>query len=240
MANYKPKACKYCGAKFKPTSSRAVYCSTECRKVTKSKSDREYRQKNSDTIRKRKRERYEANRNAILKQQGEYRQANKEAVRERKRKYAREHRDAIREYNRNYWQKNAAHLNMRQREYYQTNKEMFAKLRRKWRANNPGAVSATIARRACAELEGNATSELIEAKWEASDKTCILCGKPIDNTVPPRRPESRTIEHLTPIARGGRHDLDNISFAHWSCNSSKNNKTLEEYRAWQARLQQAS
>lgn len=240
MANYKPKACKCCGTKFKPTSSRNVYCSIECRKVIKSKSDRWYRLNNIDTIRKRKRERYVATRGAILKQQGEYRQANKEANRERKRKYAREHRDTIREYNRNYWRKHATYLNARQREYYQDNKELFTNLRRKWRANNPDVVSAAAARRACAKLEGNATQELIKAKWEASDKTCILCGKPIDDTLPPRRPASRTIEHLTPIARGGRHDLDNIAFAHWSCNSSKNDKTLEEYREWQARLQQAS
>ena len=110
---------------------------------------------------------------------------------------------------------------MRQREYYQANKEVFARLRRKWRANNPDAVSASAARRAHAELEGNATLELIEAKWQTSDKTYILCGKPIDDTVPLRQPASRTIEHLTPIARGGRHDLYNIAFAHWSCNSSK-------------------
>lgn len=122
------------------------------------------------------------------------------------------------------------------REYYQANKEMFAKRRRNWRANNPDAVGAYAARRARAELEGSATPELIEAKWEASDKTCILCGKPIDSTVPPRQPASRTIEHLTPIARGGRHSLDNIDFAHWSCNSSKNNKTLEEYREWRERV----
>ena len=43
---------------------------------------------------------------------------------------------------------------------------------------------------------------------------------------------SRTIEHLTPIARGGRHDIDNIDFAHYSCNASKRDKTLDEYRDW--------
>lgn len=41
---------------------------------------------------------------------------------------------------------------------------------------------------------------------------------------------SRTLEHLTPIARGGRHDIDNIGFAHYGCNASKQDKTLEEYR----------
>jgi 5-methylcytosine-specific restriction endonuclease McrA len=85
------------------------------------------------------------------------------------------------------------------------------------------------ARRAQAELEGSATPKLVEAKWEAGDKTCILCGQPIDPTLKAPHNMSRTIEHLTPIARGGKHDLDNIDFAHWGCNASKGTKTLEEY-----------
>lgn len=47
---------------------------------------------------------------------------------------------------------------------------------------------------------------------------------------------SRTIEHLTPIARGGRHDLDNIDFAHYGCNAQKQDRTLEEYREWRERV----
>lgn len=64
-------------------------------------------------------------------------------------------------------------------------------------------------------------------------KTCILCGDPIDTTLPLRHRLARTIEHLTPLIRGGRHDLDNIAFAHRACNTRKQDKTLEEYRAWQ-------
>ena len=48
--------------------------------------------------------------------------------------------------------------------------------------------------------------------------------------------QSLTIRrHQTTIIRGGRHDLDNIDFAHRACNTRKRDKTLEEYRAWQAR-----
>lgn len=100
----------------------------------------------------------------------------------------------------------------------------------KWRANNPDKAGAYNARRAQAELEGDATPQLIEAKWEASDKVCILCGEPIDPTLKAPHRMSRTIEHPTPIARGGRHDLDNIDFAHYGCNAQKQDRTLEEYR----------
>lgn len=43
-------------------------------------------------------------------------------------------------------------------------------------------------------------------------------------------------EHLTPIARGGRHDLDNIDFTHYGCNAQKQDRTLEEYREWRERV----
>lgn len=50
----------------------------------------------------------------------------------------------------------------------------------------------------------------------------------------------RTLEHLTPVARGGTHNIDNLDLAHYGCNSSKGAKTLEEYREWQDKMQQAS
>lgn len=101
---------------------------------------------------------------------------------------------------------------------------------KKYRDTNKDA-----ARKAKAELEGNATPKLIETKWEAGDKTCILCGEPIDPTLKAPHNMSRTIEHLTPIARGGRHDIDNINFAHYGCNAQKQDRTLEEYREWRER-----
>ena len=107
---------------------------------------------------------------------------------------------------------------------------------RRWVVNNPEKASKSAHRRALSELEGNATRGLIEAKWKAGSRKCILCGKPIDPDLPARHPMSRTIEHLIPIARGGRHDLDNIDFAHHACNASKQDKTVEEYRDWLKRF----
>lgn len=101
----------------------------------------------------------------------------------------------------------------------------------KWAVNNPDKVEAKRLRRAKVEMDGNATPERIRAKWEASNKTCCLCGEVIDRTIESPSPLSFTLEHLTPICRGGRHDIDNIDFAHRGCNSSKKYKTIEEYRA---------
>ena len=103
---------------------------------------------------------------------------------------------------------------------------------RKWTLANPEAAGERRLRRAKAEAEGNATPELIQAKWEASNGTCCLCGGAIDIDLESPAPMSLTLEHLTPISRGGKHDLDNLGFSHRACNTSKGSKTLEEYRAW--------
>lgn len=153
--------------------------------------------------------------------------------RERMRKYRSTRKDKAREYYTN----NRERIHERACARRKANPEVINESVHRWRANNPDKVGAAAARRAKAELEGNATPKLIEAKWEAGDKTCILCGDPIDPTLKAPHNMSRTIEHLTPIAQGGCHDLDNIDFAHYGCNARKQDRTLDEYRE---RLKQAT
>lgn len=50
---------------------------------------------------------------------------------------------------------------------------------------------------------------------------CHICGEPIDYQAPHRDPLSFTIDHITPINRGGTDTLDNIAAAHWKCNCEK-------------------
>jgi hypothetical protein len=63
---------------------------------------------------------------------------------------------------------------------------------------------------------------------------CWYCGVMPD----PSRWHSRpTIDHLTPLSRGGTHFLDNLVPACVACHASKGHDTLEEFRArWQRRL----
>lgn len=247
MANYKPKQCKQCGAEFTPTAPRSTYCTPECFKAENRERMRKYRDANKDAAR----EYYAANRERILENAREYRQANKQKIRDRKHKYYHANKEAIAEATRRYREANKEQLRERRRKYDEANREHIREREhayrivnkeavneriRRWRANNPDKVGAATARRAKAELEGNATPKLIQAKWEAGDKTCILCGEPIDPTLKAPHNMSRTIEHLTPIARGGRHDLDNIDFAHYDCNAQKQDRTLEEYREWRERV----
>lgn len=161
---------------------------------------------------------------------------NREEILTRNREYVKANKLRVREYKRKYYEANICKILERERKRYKANREHICRQQRIWRANNPDKVGTAEARRAKAELEGNATPKLVQAKWEAGDKTCILCGEPIDPTLKAPHNMSRTIEHLTPIARGGRHDLDNIDFAHYGCNAQKQDRTLEEYREWRERV----
>lgn len=240
MVNDKPRTCKKCGTIFTPPHARSQYCSEACRLEAKREAVRKWqrnnRQKQREASKKWRERRSEYNKERLR----EWRKRNKEHCAQYARSWREENADHYKEIRAQWYERNAQHVREYVANYKATHPERIKEYQRNWMAKNPHKVGEIKARRAQAELEGNATPELVRAKWEASDHTCILCGEPIDNTLSPRHPMSRTLEHLTPIARGGRHDIDNIAFAHYSCNSQKRDKTLEEYRAWQARLQQAT
>jgi hypothetical protein len=60
--------------------------------------------------------------------------------------------------------------------------------------------------------------------FERDHWTCQVCGKPVDRSVAWPDPASATLDHRVPVARRGRHSLDNAQTAHWSCNLVKGDR----------------
>ena len=60
--------------------------------------------------------------------------------------------------------------------------------------------------------------------FERDGWTCYLCGHPVNRTPNCYDPESATIDHVTPLSRGGQHTRDNTRCAHLKCNSAKQDK----------------
>lgn len=59
----------------------------------------------------------------------------------------------------------------------------------------------------------------------ASQRTCGICGRPVDFTKKYPHPLSPCIDHIIPINRGGHpSDMDNLQLAHWTCNRQKADK----------------
>ena len=53
---------------------------------------------------------------------------------------------------------------------------------------------------------------------------CGICGLPINLSLPYPHPWSLTIDHVTPIAKGGVTREDNLQPAHFKCNRRKGEK----------------
>jgi 5-methylcytosine-specific restriction endonuclease McrA len=60
---------------------------------------------------------------------------------------------------------------------------------------------------------------------------CYLCQQPVDMNLPRNSRFGATLDHVTPISKGGADHLNNVRLAHWICNIRKSDKTLEEFRA---------
>lgn len=59
----------------------------------------------------------------------------------------------------------------------------------------------------------------------ADQPPCHICGQPIDYGIRDGyHPEAFTIDHITPIARGGSDTMDNLAAAHRKCNRTKGDK----------------
>ena len=66
---------------------------------------------------------------------------------------------------------------------------------------------------------------------------CHICGGEIDYQAHYLDPMSFTIDHITPINRGGTDTLDNVAAAHRGCNRDKSDKvatgvTYVTERSW--------
>lgn len=53
---------------------------------------------------------------------------------------------------------------------------------------------------------------------------CSLCGQPVDLALTWPHRMYKSIDHTIPLARGGRHAMDNTTLAHFACNASKGDR----------------
>ena len=125
-----------------------------------------------------------------------------------------------------------------QAKYYKTHAEVYKEYSKKWRASNPDKTRqyhqeyAQVnfeqerirhrekAHKRRAEIKGNGVFKVLPKEMKRLISTpCANCGS-LDNI---------TIDHVLPIARGGRHSIGNLQSLCGSCNFSKGKKTMTEW-----------
>lgn len=77
-------------------------------------------------------------------------------------------------------------------------------------------------------LKAAATTERFRLRdvFERDGWVCQICAEPIDRDAKAPVPWSKSIDHRTPLARGGAHSFDNCQAAHLWCNSAKKDTDL--------------
>ena len=118
------------------------------------------------------------------------------------------------------------------RQYYLNNQDKFrvyranadrAEIRRRvkeWRKKNPERRTESNARRRFRKAHNGVFKILDRELKRLYSSPCVGCG-----TV-----QNITADHIVPLARGGRHSIGNLQPLCVSCNSSKNDKLMVEWR----------
>lgn len=75
----------------------------------------------------------------------------------------------------------------------------------------------------------------VDALMWAQDGICAGCERPFPAAWGPDDPAAPTIDHVTPIARGGRSEIENLLLKHGACNTQRGNSWPNARdRKWQA------
>lgn len=201
--------CKLCGKEFEQTHFNQKYCSDECKTIAKKQVKQRYKksQKGQEALKRwHESERFKEN-------EKRYR-AKPEAKRKavlRVKKYLESHPEE-REKNR-----------LRTIEYGKSEKgrEANRKAVKKYRQTEKGKLTSRYNKynhRAEGKIDKDFLIELLKGD------TCYYCGKKIEG--------KKTIDHKTPVSRGGTNASDNVVLCCVHCNVQKHDKTESEYKEW--------
>ena len=152
-----------------------------------------------------------------------WRLKNHRSVKAKQRSAYRRNKKTIIAWQRRNYRKNRAPILARQKRYYASRVAEHVERNRKWRAANPDLFLASLKHRRALKL-GARESSLTADQWKAIKRRfkfrCAYC----------RRRRRLTQDHVIPLTRHGPHTRRNVVPACQSCNSSKSNKTVKEWK----------
>lgn len=64
--------------------------------------------------------------------------------------------------------------------------------------------------------------------FERDKWVCQICGQPVDPSIEYPDLRCKSIDHIVPLSKGGKHTTENVQLAHLVCNISKGNRTCQE------------
>lgn len=145
----------------------------------------------------------------------------KEAI---KQAHNRRHREKKREYSRQWRVDNPDKMTAANRANYLKAPDKAKDNARRWNESNPDKSRTIKARYKAAKRNapGTFTAKDIQAIFKAQNGLCVYCQTDLSVI-------GYSVDHIYPLSRGGSNSPDNLQLLCGSCNSSKKDKTHEEF-----------
>jgi len=213
------KVCSACDesksfSEFYKDSAKKDGLSSRCKECAKASSKNRY-QANKDDIAKKSKQYRKTHQNQIKEQKHQWRQTNLEYAREKSREWGENNKERRSDNHRRWRGENQDHLREYWHDWQKENHEHYSEYQRKYRAENPQIVTNCSARRRAKIRQwSDITAEewlglMSQYEWE-----CFYCGIRLGI-------QNRSVDHIIPISRGGRHHVENLIPCCRLCNSSK-------------------
>ncbi len=213
---FKMMNCQRCGREIQRESPGQKYCSS-CAKDAKReallKANQKYRTLHPDKRHASYAEWARRNPDKVRAHNAKWNEQDKINGWQYSRMWRERNPEKVKEINRRY---RLAHQDQRRNGYRQWMRKNIDKVKERWKNN-------TIRRRALKRnTDGVHTYEQFLDVCESFGWRCAYCGCELN-------PNTVTEDHVIPLSRGGSNDISNIVPACKFCNSSKGNKTAEEF-----------
>lgn len=158
--------------------------------------------------------------NFYLHSTGKYYAWCKECHRIKKQKIRKKYPETYRSYSRRIYHLDPEISRARAKEYRDKYPERHAASFKKWATNNPEKSRERGARRRV-RLENNGIYTITsKEKKRLYNSPCFYCGSK----------ESIQLDHVIPVARGGRHSIGNLVAACFKCNNQKKARFIMEWK----------
>ena len=128
------------------------------------------------------------------------------------------------DYSKKWYQDNRERALVRERNRYKSNPDATKQSAKMWKKANKEKVGDFEHRRRAAKAKNGVCLVLKKVLVRLANSLCVTCGSC----------ERITLDHIIPISRGGRHSIGNLQPLCQSCNSSKQDKLMVEWKIQRA------
>ena len=188
--------------------------------------DKQYRENNKDKIAEQKKQYYENNKDKIAEQKKQYRENNKDKILEQEKQSRENNKDKRTEYGKQWYEDNKDKILEQKKQYYEDNKDKILGQKKQYRATPQGQIVAFNSYYKRRTKEQNQGNGITKEQWLECMKffnwKCAYSGQVLSK-------DTRSLDHIKPLNRGGKHEIWNVVPMDRGLNSSKKDKDLLEW-----------